>query len=317
MMNLQRASIFIIPFLGLMTSSCFTGIESTKRIEMSKVEKKISAPSPEESMLADIVPLPLGKWKVGKAFLCTDNRLSFLLEPSQLSSELNPKGQHLIFTGVSTKTAPDGSIQAIIKFNIPEKNIDVSYKTGKDIEDALSSLLSSQIPMLTDLDMVAQADSILRGRHLFTLSNLWYDDHDTRIHGLRYVEVVIDSVVPSLSGFPLKTYFSLSSHHDNNYPSSAGMFLNFGYSGFDSRSLPSLFSQSDIRKKYPSISSRIWELIYRGEVAEGMTKTECKLSLGNPSEVLPTHDYSRTIDLWQYPDGVVLRFDDGVLVNYR
>ena len=49
----------------------------------------------------------------------------------------------------------------------------------------------------------------------------------------------------------------------------------------------------------------------------GMTKEECKLSLGNPTDVNSGHDWNSTIDFWQYPNGSYLRFQDGLLVSFR
>ena len=48
-----------------------------------------------------------------------------------------------------------------------------------------------------------------------------------------------------------------------------------------------------------------------------MTKEECKLSLGNPTDVNSGHDWNSTIDFWQYPNGSYLRFQDGLLVSFR
>lgn len=46
---------------------------------------------------------------------------------------------------------------------------------------------------------------------------------------------------------------------------------------------PCVFSFEDIRLNYPNISDEIWEYIKNHEVKIGMNKTECILSIGNPS----------------------------------
>lgn len=55
----------------------------------------------------------------------------------------------------------------------------------------------------------------------------------------------------------------------------------------------------------------------RGQVAEGMTKEECTLSLGAPQSVdrVPTH--GGLLERWVYDNGVYLVFADGILERFR
>ncbi|MDE7510365.1 MAG: hypothetical protein K2M62_09595 [Muribaculaceae bacterium] len=48
-----------------------------------------------------------------------------------------------------------------------------------------------------------------------------------------------------------------------------------------------------------------------------MTKTECRLSKGNPSDVYDGHDYSKLLLLWVYPDATTLYFEDDILVRVK
>lgn len=304
--------------LLLLFTSCFTGIESTKRIELGNIDKKQLNPTQEELLLSTLSSPVLKNWESGHPFICTDDRLSLLLEMPANYRSNGLAGKHLKFVKTSPRIAPDGSSLANIEFLIVEDNINVNLPTNKNYDDAFTSLESSQLPMMTDLKMVAQADSILRGRHLFTLTPLWYDSDGKRINGRRFTEIRIDSVVPSFSSFPLELCFTIiDSSWSSEVISNAGIMINFGNSGFDSRSLASQLSLNDIRKKYPNISEFNWNKICNSQVALGMTKAECRLALGNPSDVNSGHDYSKTLDLWQYPDGHFLRFDDGILVDFR
>lgn len=70
----------------------------------------------------------------------------------------------------------------------------------------------------------------------------------------------------------------------------------------------SLFSLSDPKEDYPNIAPEIWDLICKGRVCEGMTKEECKLSLGNPQEVDRGHNWDQLLDVWTYSDGSYLFF---------
>ena len=74
---------------------------------------------------------------------------------------------------------------------------------------------------------------------------------------------------------------------------------------------------TDPKLDYPSVSQETWENICNGRVALGMTKDECRLALGNPSEVDAGHNWSSVIDVWGYRDGTFLQFQDGLLINFR
>ena len=93
--------------------------------------------------------------------------------------------------------------------------------------------------------------------------------------------------------------------------------MNIGSSGVESRTFRNLFYLSDPKLKYPDILPSTWEAIQNGRLVKGMTKDECKLSVGNPSDVNSGHDWNSTLDVWQYPNGTYLQFQDGVLVGFR
>ena len=48
-----------------------------------------------------------------------------------------------------------------------------------------------------------------------------------------------------------------------------------------------------------------------------MTKQECRLALGAPAQAESGRDFSKTIDIWTYANGIYLRFEDGILVDFR
>ena len=53
--------------LATFLTGCFTGIESTKKIELSRGDMKMTAPSPEKLYLDSILAAPLGQWDIGNA----------------------------------------------------------------------------------------------------------------------------------------------------------------------------------------------------------------------------------------------------------
>lgn len=298
-------------FSATALSSCFTGVEGTKKIKLSRDDRKALQPSEEEQFFVGVKGTPLPLWKKGKMFIASDDKTALIFDQQGFSAEpLSAKlgGKILTFEGVDRRLGADGKMYVVIGFR--DGNNVYVYNTGKT-EDEAADLSSGQLPMVIDCDMVEETRRLLLGKTFWIKSPLWYDDAGNRINGLKFVPVTIEDIQPASSSFPLKLKFTLD---NGKY---AWLFMNFGNSGTESRSFPALFSISDIRKKYPSISDEVWEAICRGRVRVGMTKEECKLSLGNPSDVSSGHDYSQTLDLWNYPDGTALWFEDGILTKFR
>lgn len=78
-----------------------------------------------------------------------------------------------------------------------------------------------------------------------------------------------------------------------------------------------MFSDTDPHLLYPQISDSNWELIKKGKLANGMSKEECSLSLGNPVNIRRVPTYNGLHEYWFYDNGVNLIFVDGVLERYR
>jgi len=269
-------------------------------------------PSAEEEFFKPVAGEPLSEWKTGRQFIAADNKALLIFDQEGLPIDpdvANLKGKTLVYEGTGSRIVPDGSYDMTIFFSCgPER---YCYDTGKSMDEALSEVTSDKIPMLIDAKMIESARSLLLGKKLWTRSPLWYDDDGKRIPGLKFVPVTITDVQPGTIAFPMKVKFK-----DSRGTESWAM-MNFGYSGKESRSFSNLFYLSDLRDKYPQIEDDVWHLICQGKIRTGMTKEECKLSLGNPSEVDSGHDYTQTLDLWHYPDGAVLWFEDGFLTRFR
>ena len=294
------------------TTSCFTGVEGTKKITLTKDERKQIQPSPEEEFFQPIAGTPLSAWQPGREFIAADNKTLLIFD--QQGMPLDPEavalaGKTLTYQGVTTRLTPDGSEECVLIFS--DGNSIFRYNTGKSKSEATGNIYSDQIPMMIDVAMVDATRELLKGKQLWTRSPLWYDEKGNRIPGRKYVPVTITDVHPGTIVFPVSVSFMDS---DGN---NALVFMNFGNSGKESRSFANLFYLSDFRQKYPGITDEVWQLICDSNVKTGMTKIECKLALGNPSEVDTGHDYSQTLDLWHYPDGAVLWFEDGLLTRFR
>lgn len=289
--------------------ACYT-VERTKKIELTKSDLKTIAPSAEEQFLADVRGVALDNWLPGKRFQATDDRAVLLF--SQEGMPADPAvvaigGKTLIYQGINAKLRPDGTEDVVLLFF--DGNKTYQLPTGKKGSE-LSNYLSTDLPMMVDLELVETLNSKLSGRQLWTRSSLWYDDQGERFAGEKFVPVKILGVEPGNAEFPVKISF------EDGRGRRSFFWMSFGRSAADSRPFASLFSMTDPRLLYPDVEDHVWRLIQTGQVAQGMKKELCRLALGNPSEVNSGHDYSRLIDIWTYPDGRVLRFEDGVLEAY-
>lgn len=293
-------------------TSCFTGVESTKKISLSRDDRKTIQPSEEEIFFRPVAADPLAKWETKRPFIAADNRTLLIFDQQGLPiepDEVNLGGKTLLYEGLESRIAPDGTNDAVIVFSCGDMTL--RHNTGKDIAVAMESVTSDAIPMMIDLKMIDSARNLLLGKTLWTRSPLWYDANGERIPGKKYVPVTVIAVEPGSLVFPIKVKFK----DDNG--NEAWAFMNFGNSGKESRSFANVFYITDLRRKFPAIEDDVWSLICSGKVRVGMTKEECKLSLGNPQEVNSGHDYSQTLDLWHYADGTVLWFEDGILTKLR
>ena len=303
--------IFALIFCFTFTS-CFTGIESTKKINLSREDRKKANPTPEELFTEQIQATPLKSWERGRRFIASDDKALLVIVPQKGLLPVGPdsiKGKVVEFVGVESKINAAGKLTVSLLFS---DNVYVyAYDTGKEFQTAMEEMMSDQIPMVIDEDMITQARQLLVGQNFWTRSNLWYDREGNRIDGKKFVEVTVEDVLPGNMVFPLMLEIKSS---DNEI---AYVFMNFGHADNESRSFSNIFSLSDIRKHYPSIESETWDYITKAKVKVGMTKEECRLALGNPTDLNSGHDYSQTLDIWIYENGRVLWFEDGKLVKIR
>lgn len=305
-----RLNTFKLPALigvAFCMQSCFTGVEGTNKITLSKKDITITAPSAEDLYLTDIAFPFLKDWQKGKAFLVADDKFRFVAEGAGI--EKLHKGDTLTYLSRETRYSAGGGESATIIFSFNGNSL--YYPVERKASVADSTLTSLQIPMLIDLDLVDSVRKKLVGKHLWTRSALWYDENLDYLKGSKFVEVTVEDVTPGNAFFPLLIRFS-------DREGKQGYFLmNTGNSGNESRSFSKLFSLTDPRKIYNHVSEENWKAIQNEELRIGMTKEECRLSKGNPSETDSGHSYSATMEIWMYQDGSLLRFVDGLLISYQ
>lgn len=307
-----RLVLFFVSVMVLIAVSngCSTGIESTKTIRYTKGERKQLAPTPEETLMSGLVSYPLGEWPVGKKFLVSDERANLVFDASSVAGQDEDlKGMVLEYAGTTSRITPGGADETVIEFKAGNRIY--SYSTGKDTGIAETDITGMDIPMLIDLDVVYKAGMLLVGKKVWTRSRLWYDGNGNKIAGRKFVPVVIKGISAGTMVFPLKVDI------EDEHGDPAVLYMNVGNGGMESRTFQTLFSLTDPGERYQSVLPEVWDLIKEGKVRLGMSKEECKLSLGNPADVNSGHDWNSTIDFWQYSDGTFLRFQDGLLVDFR
>lgn len=288
-------------------SACFTGVEGTKKIEISKAEEKEYQPTEEDIFIADIQATPLSDWQKGKEFFLTEDRVALIFDGLAADADkLKLGGKTVSYDMQSSRKDVDGKDIRLLIFTDGTRQL--CYNTGKQVTD---TIMSDQLPMMIDFELIKKLKQKLIGKHLWTKSSIWYDSEGNTIKGKKYVPITIIDVLPGDKVFPAKVVFQ------DEAADTAAMLMNIGSFGIESRSFATIFSLSDVRLKYPKTEDDVWLLIQSGEIRNGMTKQECSLSLGLPKEISQGHDYSRTLELWQYSDGVYLQFEDGILVNFR
>ena len=310
-MIVRRAPLIAALPLWLLTAGCFTGVESTKRIDLSRDDKKLIAAEAEDTFLNSLEGMSLKNWKSGRPFQIADGKFVFLLDsPGRQFSPTDTSGmagKKIFYRTTDVRHRPDGSEETLIIFEDGEKTF--SLPSGKRPDSAPSEIKSSDLPMLIDLEAVGEARRILAGKRLWIRTSLWYDSTFNHFPGRKFVPVTVLDVRPGTMVFPL--LLTLEDEHGRRFM----QFMNIGNGSTQSRSFAKLFRLSDPRRNYPHISDEHWSYIQNGHVSIGMTKEECRLSLGNPSFTDSGHDYSSTIDIWKYDDGTFLRFQDGILIE--
>lgn len=297
----------------LLLTGCFTGVESTQRIKLDKKSLRETRESEEEKYFSEVKGIKLADWKEGKRFYVTDPKLSLMLIHRSVPTDsmlIPRRGDILSYKGVCEESHPDGSTSTAI--TLSGHGHEYLYDTGQSPEESLRAFTSFDMQTLVDMDALEKAASMLEGKTFWTRSILWYDDDDNDLLGHKFVAVKIDSVTPGTMVFPLKVYFTDSRGVHAHYYMSAE-----GSPGASSRRFHHLFALDDVKKQYPKIEAEVWELICEGKVRAGMTKDECRLSLGRPKDSDSGRSYSSTLDVWTYDGGRYLRFVDGLLTDFR
>lgn len=291
-----------------MLQSCFTGIESTPKITAGDVRREKITSRPEESYLSDILPQPLDSWQPGKRFYVADNKFSILFGKSSPEAQ-NLQGQTLLFHHADEVTSITGDKVVQLSFTTPAGRI-ITYDTGQS-RASIDRAMQVEVPFTVDMDLVDSVATRIKGQQYYVITPSWYDTALQSRTGRKFVPVTVTDVLPGTAFYPIL----LKILDENGQPFC--LLMSVGHDMKAPRKFASLFSLSDPRLRYPTITDANWRNIILGRVAEDMTRDECRLALGSPATVDRRPGYSIMSEIWTYENGIYLIFEDGILRSFR
>lgn len=314
---LKVINCIIVVILTLQLQSCFTGIESTPKISKSEVRKQTRNNDAlysfdEEKIASELAPYPPSKWRAGDKFIVCDNKIG-LTFPSAPETILPNAGDTILFAGFAVSRNVLGEETTTVRF-LNQKSDTLAYKINFPLAK-INERSSLEIPFTIPLTMVEKADSLLTGMELFVNTTYRYKNSDgTRIDQNKFQPVRITSVKSGSVEQPFRVFFTEKSGETEK---EFFLPMTTGASRTSTRNFTALFSMKNPRSKYPDITDETWSFITASKVKPGMTRQECRLAIGSPSEVLHGHSYSSVYERWIYQDGRNLIFEDGLLKGIR
>lgn len=287
--------------------SCFTGIESTPTISDSDVRKQRIELTAEDTYLESVKPESLVEYHPGKTWIVLDSRIGKVMFNRGVGLSAN-HGDTITLQGYNEVTSVTGEPQTEFYFLGPDGQ-EVSYRASQSVSQ-LSTAGHIDIPFAVETSVIEQTSKLLTGNDYYIITPSRYDLEGNNFRGRKFVKVHIDSVGAGNDFYPVALYLSDGNDHFK-------LFMSVLPGSSMPRKFASLLSLSDPRSKYQSITDSNWQNIINGRVAEGMTRDECRLSLGAPTTVERYPGYSLLREMWSYEDGKYLIFDDGILTSFR
>lgn len=303
---------YILPLLILCSAtllqSCFTGIESTPPITDREVERVTPPPSPDDTYLSSVRPTPVNRLTPGAQWIVADSRISRIFGPEAYGKIFQP-GDTLQFQAIRPAATVDGREVTDILFTVTLA--DTLYYRLNRTRASVTADSALTVPFAVEASLIRQASSLLEGRQFWLLTSSRFDRRNQPCTGRKYIPVTVDSVTYGNDYYPI----SITLRDDRG--EQFRQYLSLDGPATLPRRFSSLLSLSDPRRQYPEISDATWQHIVNGTVAPGMTTAECRLSLGRPTDVVWQPGYSTLVEVWTYPGGKYLIFEDGLLTTIR
>lgn len=312
---MKRLSLQLLTFallaLSTLATSCYTATESTPRIKVDKEE--VYMPTIEELVIDNnFSHKGCHTWLVGKAFTSIEDALSPMLRPEGNAPLYNSglMGKTFFYKGYKEENIFGN--KALVYLLYECNGHTYSYYTGKSIKEIEESEYTPLIPSLIDMDDVAMARSLFVGKQLYILTNHWYNLQGEVIQGRHLIAVDIKAVEPGNSVLPLAIHFT------DDRGIEAKVFITTKSSTHTQMlTFDRLFTYQNPRDTHSEITDEVWQAITENRLLLGMTKNECRLSIGVPAEVNKIPTYNGVKEQWLYNSGAYLFFNDGVLEEFR
>lgn len=297
-----------------MATSCFTGIENTKKIttkDVAKVEQERGRTITTESQYNAVKLDSFPNWNKGKLFYVVDDNVRLIFAPSTLYDvdTLHLSGRTLEYNGYTESSILDNEPKVNLHFR--DGVNEYIYPTKKTINEIQRLGVMLQVPFMIEQELVSRYNTLLSGKTFYLKTSIWYDERGNMITGKKFIPVTIKNISPGDKVFPLRVSFVTKDEQ------TAYLFMSTKQSSVQNRLFDNLFSETDIRTNYPTISDANWAHIVNGSVAPEMTKDECRLSLGSPNSIQERPTYDGLQEYWFYSDGMYLVFFDGLLKQFR
>ena len=205
--------------LCIFVTSCFTGVESTKKITMPDTGE-IAAQSPEDRFIESyFVQQGCDTWRIGKPFYYTDEKLSFVFRPEKptFPDSISLKGKIFTYAGSIEESPFGGDDKVVLLFDCEGHKF--RYETGKTREEIGRLKYTPLIPPFIDIDDLNMARSLLKDRVLYIKTPMWYNEKSEAIEGRKLIPVRVVDIRPGNNVLPVEVWF------EDDKGNQAGVFM--------------------------------------------------------------------------------------------
>lgn len=309
--------IFILIFFvaGFYSCSSVSDLSATGKWKKTKQSEIVVPKTPEEKFISEnIVFDGCSQWQHGKRFIYDGQAPNILLKPVDLNGIIPDSTFHQkIFTFYSfgEHTAFSGTKHVSLIFECEGKKY--KFDTDKSFDEITDTSYRPMIPNLISLDEVDKIAELLKGKQLYIRTPQWYALSGERIDGRKLIPVTVKDIAIGNMTLPVKLIFT----DDEGKEAMIFMSLKTRSETGENRIFDRMFTFENPRLQYPAIGDEIWKLITEGKLVKGMTKEECRLSKGMPSDVKRIPTYNGLKEQWIYGLNEYLYFEDGLLTEFR
>ncbi|MCM1293033.1 MAG: hypothetical protein NC111_06535 [Bacteroides sp.] len=291
--------------LALSLQSCFTGIESTPKIADSEIKKQAVKQTPEDTYLNDIPRSNIAAdFSASKAWIVTDPKIALTLDLAARNHKFD-RGDTLRFVEFRKAESYDGRpMTDMIVATTDGQRFAYRLQTSTD---NLSSNYEINVPFTVDAELIDNVRRLMSGKSYYLTTRSRYDFSDNLYSDRKYVPVTVDSVEAGNNFYPIR--LSLTDDVGKKFR----LYMSAPWQTNRPRRFANLLSLTDPHLLYPDIDYSTWNLIINERVAVGMTKSQCRLSLGDADNVDRNAGYSTLREIWTYKNGRYLIFSDGIL----